>query len=61
MDMLSSGGSMTGVVIRWCANGYGFIRPDDGGEELFCHCSSITDGNKLREGEVGHSTSDTNS
>ena len=43
-------GGMTGVVTRWCYNGYGFIQPDDGGEELFCHCTSITDGNMLKEG-----------
>ena len=26
------GGKMTGVALRWNAKGFGFIKPDDGGE-----------------------------
>ena len=40
----------TGVALRWFSKGYGFIKPDDGGEDLFCHFRSITDGNMLKEG-----------
>ena len=39
-------------VCRWNDRGFGFIKPQDGGEELFCHFSVITDGNCLREGDL---------
>ena len=31
----------TGTVRRWRTDGYGFISPDDGGEDIFAHKSSL--------------------
>jgi len=42
----------TGIALRWFSSGYGFIKPDDGDEDLFCHFRSITDGNMLKEGSA---------
>jgi len=40
-----------GVALRWNAEkGFGFIRPHDGGQDLFCHAYSIDDGDALGEG-----------
>ena len=34
--------------------GFGFISPEDGGDDLFCHFSQIKDGNALSEGTTVH-------
>ena len=32
---------LKGEACRWNMRGFGFIKPEDGGEDLFCHVSSI--------------------
>eukprot|EP00325_Prymnesiales_sp_UTEX-LB-985_P000665 CAMPEP_0174699182 /NCGR_PEP_ID=MMETSP1094-20130205/4544_1 /TAXON_ID=156173 /ORGANISM="Chrysochromulina brevifilum, Strain UTEX LB 985" /LENGTH=133 /DNA_ID=CAMNT_0015896463 /DNA_START=108 /DNA_END=505 /DNA_ORIENTATION=- len=46
------GGKSTGVALKWNEKGFGFIKPDDGGEDIFCHFSSIEDGKALQEGST---------
>ena len=46
------GKRLKGEAARWNPRGFGFIKPIDGGEDLFCHVSCITDGNVLREGDT---------
>jgi len=41
---------LIGQATRWNPRGFGFIKPSDGSEDLFCLLSSIADGNELREG-----------
>ena len=51
----NDGGSkrLKGEVKGWnMERGFGFIKPINGGEDVFCHFSSITDGNGLREGDM---------
>merc|ERR1712187_68782 len=39
------GTSATGKIARWNSDrGFGFIQPSDGGEDLFCHVTSLVDG-----------------
>ena len=46
------GKRLKGEAARWNPRGFGFIKPSDGGEDLFCHVSAITDGNVLHEGDM---------
>lgn len=45
-----SGVRLSGTAKRWNAKGFGFILPAAGGDDLFCHATSIKDGDCLREG-----------
>ena len=45
-----SGARVRGVASRWNDKGFCFIKPENGGEEVFCHSSGIKDGNCIREG-----------
>jgi len=47
------GKKSTGVVVSWMdSRGFGFIKPDKGGDDVFCHISSLNDGDALGEGDV---------
>jgi len=44
-------GKERGIAQRWNQEkGFGFIKPDSGGEDLFCHFSCVEGGNMLTEG-----------
>ena len=49
---VAPGGREQGTVSRWTDRGFGFITPDDGGDDLFCHFSNIEDGNGLEPGAI---------
>merc|ERR1740133_666043 len=47
----SPGGREKGVACRWNDRGFGFIRPNKGGDDVFCHVSGLKEGNMLQEGD----------
>jgi cold shock protein len=41
----------SGVIKKWIGDrGYGFIRPDDGGADIFMHATALPRGSEPREG-----------
>ena len=43
---------MKGTVQRWLdGRGYGFIKPDEGGDDIFVHHTEIRGAYSLREGQ----------
>merc|ERR1719183_3058763 len=45
------GKRVKGIACKWHDRGFGFIKPNDGGEDVFCHVSGLQSGNCLREGD----------
>ena len=46
------GGKSRGTALRWNERGFGFIKPDDGGDDLFCHVRELVEGEgSVREGD----------
>ena len=51
-DREAGAGKERGIALRWnMEKGFGFIKPDTGGEDLFCHFSCVEGGNALKEGD----------
>merc|ERR1719271_264691 len=48
------GKKMIGRMITWHSDkGFGFIKPDDGGADVFCHASGLRDGEgSVRDGDT---------
>lgn len=45
-------GKESGYVINWnVEKGFGFIKPDKGGDDIFAHVTALKDGDCLREGD----------
>jgi CspA family cold shock protein len=36
--------NMTGSIVRKTDKGFGFIKPDDGGKDVFFHAQNVVDG-----------------
>ena len=44
--------NLEGTVKKWLElHGFGFIKPDNGGKEIFCHCRDIPGVFDLKAGE----------
>ena len=48
--MSEDGEREIGIATRWNERGFGFIRAQRDGSDIFCHCSAILDGNCLTNG-----------
>jgi len=47
----AGGGQTKGYVVNWNEEkGFGFIKPDHGGDDVFAHVSGLKDGDALKEG-----------
>lgn len=46
-------GALKGTMLRWNSErGFGFIKPGDGGDDIFCHISNLVDGeDSVRDGD----------
>jgi CspA family cold shock protein len=44
---------MRGTLVEWIKErGFGFVSPEDGGADLFCHASSLEDGLEVATGSL---------
>ena len=39
-----------GIIKTWLEKGYGFIQPDDGGNDVFCHINVVENADRLHPG-----------